>query len=230
MPTAIKLRSAGAVKPGLIKVIDAFSRETSCDVDVNFATAPALLKEIRSGALVDIVIAPAAVLDELGKLGKVSQLPRATLGRIGVGIMVRDDGPLPKIATVDELKESLLDAESIVYNQASTGTYLEALFERLGIANLLIEKTTRYPDFAAVLDHVSKGNGREFGFGATTVIIENANKGVKFAGPLPAEIQNYTEYAAALTTNRTAEVPAQQFMDYIANAISRSLLTSAGID
>ena len=43
------------------------------------------------------------------------------VGRIGVGVMVREGAPLPKIATVDELRQSLLEADSVVYNHASTG-------------------------------------------------------------------------------------------------------------
>jgi hypothetical protein len=79
---------------------------------------------------------------------------------------------------------NLLSPESIVYNQASTGIYLESLFERLGISAQLKAKTTRYADFAAVRDHVAKGTVNEIGLGATTVIIESASKGLKFVGPL----------------------------------------------
>ena len=119
--------------------------------------------------------------------------------------------------------------ESVVYNQASTGTYLETLFESLGIAAQSETRSTRYPDFAAVLDHVSKGKGREIGLGATTVIIENENRGVRFAGPLPAEIQNYTSYVAALIAESEAKEVAQQFMRYLASPTAKSLLTAAGI-
>lgn len=85
----------------------------------------------------------------------------------------------------------------MVYNQASTGIYLEKLFDRLGIGEQVKAKTTRYPDAAAVLGHISKGKTNEIGLGATTVIFEAESKGLKFVGPLPAEIQNYTTYAAA---------------------------------
>lgn len=231
MPTEIKILSAGAVKPGLTKVIDAFQRETAHEVKVKFATAPAILSEIHSGETVDVVIAPPAVLDELVKSTKVAAGARVTLGRIGVGVMVRDGATLPKISSVDEFKQTLLGAESIIYNQASTGTYLETLFDRLGIGAEIKPKSVRYPDFAAVLDHVSKGSGREIGLGATTVIIENANKGVKFAGPLPAEIQNYTEYAATLMlmADSAARATAQQFISYLASPKSKSLFAAAGI-
>jgi molybdate transport system substrate-binding protein len=230
MPTEIKILSAGAVKPGLTKVIDAFQRETGHEVKVKFATAPAILSELNGGETVDVVIAPPAVLDELVKSAKAAAGARVTLGRIGVGVMVRDGATPPRIATVDEFKEALGSADSVVYNQASTGTYLEALFDRLGIAAQLAAKSTRYPDFAAVLHHVRRGKSGEVGLGATTVIIENAGKGVKFAGPLPAEIQNYTEYGATLMANGTAKTAALQLFSYLASPTSKSLFAAAGIE
>jgi len=142
---------------------------------------------------------------------------------------VRQDASLPRIADVNAFRDSLLSAESIVYNQASTGIYLETLFDRLGIEAEVRAKSTRYPDFAAVLDHLSKGKDREIGLGATTVIIENEKVGVKFAGPLPEEIQNYTAYAAAVTGGSEARELAQQFIRYLSSPAARSLLSGAGI-
>jgi len=146
--TTIKLLSAGAVQPGLVRVIEAFRGETGNDVNVVFATAPAIRKRLGEGDAADVVIAPTDLLDELVKAGNAQAAERVIVGRIGVGVMVRGGAPLPKIATVDEFKQSLLNAESIVHNQASTGIYLQSLFERLGIAEQLAAKTTRYPDFA----------------------------------------------------------------------------------
>jgi molybdate transport system substrate-binding protein len=154
---------------------------------------------------------------------------RVTVGRIGVGVMVREGASLPNIATVDELRQSLLEADSVVYNHASTGIYLETLFARLGIAAQLKAKTTRYPDAAAVLAHVSKGKNKEIGFGATTVIIEARSKGLVFVGPLPAEIQNYTTYAAMMTADVAASDAAREFLGYLATDVAKAILAEAGI-
>ena len=229
MPNELKILSAGAVKPGLTKVIDAFQRDSGNRVQVSFATAPAIVKQIGESAKVDVLIAPPGVLEQLVKSGKYAARKAVTLGRIGIGVLVRNGQPLPQIATTNDFKESLLSAQSVIYNQASTGTYLEMLFESLGISTAIREKSTRYPDFAAVLDHVSKSEGRAVGLGATTVIIENENRGVRFAGPLPAEIQNYTTYAAALIAESEAKEVAQQFMRYLASPTAKVLLTAAGI-
>jgi len=220
----IKLLSAGAVEPGLVKVIEAFRRETGNDVNVVFATAPAIRKRLGEGDAGDVVIAPTDLLDELVKAGNAQAAERVIVGRIGVGVMVRGGAPLPKIATVDEFKQSLLNAESIVHNQASTGIYLQGLFERLGIAEQLAAKTTRYPDFAPVLDHISKGKGAEIGLGATTVIIE------AFVGPLPSEIQNYTTYGAAVVTASAARHAAQALVRYLISSGAKAIFSAAGVE
>ncbi len=227
MPGPINILSAGAVSPGLVRVIDAFRRDSGHDVAITFATAPELRKRLASRESAHIVIAPPEVLNELTNSGGAAAR-RVMVGRIGVGVMVRDGASLPRIATVEELKQSLLNSESIVFNQASTGLYIDSLFKRLGIATQTEAKIARCADFAAVRNRISEGKGREIGFGATTVIVENAGKGVTFAGPLPAEIQNYTAYAAALTSS--AGNHAAAFMDYLAMPAAKSILKSVGID
>lgn len=225
----ITVLSAGAVQPGMVNVTHAFRRDTGCDVKVTFATAPVILKRIGVAETPNVVIAPPAILDEWVKAGKVAQSDRVTVGRIGVGVMVRDTASRPKIATVDEFKQSLLSAESVVYNQASTGIYLERLFERLGIVEQLKAKTTRYPDAAAVLEHIRKGKGNEIGLGATTVIIEGERKGLKFVGPLPPEIQNYTTYAATITETSLSDA-AREFVRYLTGPAAQKAFAAAGIE
>ena len=86
----------------------------------------------------------------------------------------------------------MLGANSIVYNTASSGLYLEKLFEGIGIAEQIKAKTTRYPTGEAVMDHIIKGKGNELGFRAITEIKLFERKGLKLVGPLPPDIQNYT--------------------------------------
>jgi molybdate transport system substrate-binding protein len=230
MAVEIKVLSAGAVKPALMKLLEAFRRETGHDVKATFATAPEIRKRLDGGETPDVVIAPPPVLDDLVKTGKARSADRVTLGRIGIGVMVRTGAPLPKISTVEEFKQSLLDTESVVYNQASTGIYLEALFDRLKVNEQLKSKTTRYPDAAPVLDKISKGKVNEIGLAATTVIIENESKGLKFVGPLPAEIQNYTPYAATVVAASGAADAALALVHYLTTSQAKAVLTAAGIE
>jgi molybdate transport system substrate-binding protein len=230
MATEIKVLSAGAVKPGLTRVIDRFRREIRNDVGVVFATAPEIRKRLAAGEAADVVIAPPAVLDDLVTSAEAQATDRVLLGRIGIGVMVRDGTTLPKIDTVNEFKLSLLDADAVVYNQASTGIYLAKLFEGLGVSEQLKSRSTVYPDFAQVLQHLSKGSGKEIGFGATTVIIESESKGIKFVGPLPAEIQNYTTYIATVVPGSTATDRTKQLIRYFSTDGAKNLFRAAGIE
>jgi molybdate transport system substrate-binding protein len=229
MPPEINVLSAGAVGPGLKKVTELFQQDTRETVKLTFATAPTIVERLGADSQFDIVIAPPIVLDEAARQGKISPERRVLLGRIGAGVMVRAQTPQPPIATVEQLKKSLLDARSLVFNRASTGTYLENLFQRLGIGAELERKSIRYPDFAAVLDHMSRGANGEIGFGATTVIVENTQRGVAFVGPLPAEVQNYTAYEAVVVQYGAAGPAARQFIEYLESPLARSALAHAGI-
>lgn len=227
MARNVKVLSAGAVQLGLSRLAEAFRLDGAGSVEIEFATAPAITKRIAAGHSTDVIVAPPELVKTLTNTRPLSNRP-VLLGRIGVGVMVRAGAPIPGIANIAEFTRSLQIADRIIYNQASTGIYLDRLFQRIGIAAALEAKTTRYPDFAAVCNHVANGHGNEIGFGATTVIAESAGKGVTFVGPLPAEIQNYTSYAAALTAN--SGVGAAAFVDFLTTPAAKSILRSAGID
>jgi hypothetical protein len=55
------------------------------------------------------------------------------------------------------------------------------------------------------MEHVRNGKGRDFAFGAITEILLYKDKGLRFVGPLPADVQNYTPYVAALTPQGNAQ-------------------------
>jgi molybdate transport system substrate-binding protein len=128
------------------------------------------------------------------------------------------------------LKAALLAADTLVYNTASTGLYLERLFERLGVADQLKAKTTRHANGEAVMLHVIGGSGRQIGFGAMTEIKLFEAKGLKLVGPLPADVQNFTSYAAALATNAPQREAARAFIAALATPEAKQALSGAGIE
>ena len=166
----VKVLSAGAVEPGLLPAAEQFERASGNKIKVQFNTTPQLTKRMAEGEIADIVIAPPAALDEQAKNGRISMQGRLMLGRVGAGIVVRASAPNPDVATVEALKQAMLSADSIVYNTASSGLYLEKLFERIGIGEQIKAKTTRYPNGEDVMEHIIKGKGNELGFGAISEI------------------------------------------------------------
>lgn len=252
----IRVLSAGAVEPGLRAFAHLVKAETGHDLAIQFNTAPRIAERLAAGETFDILISPPAVIEQAGKNGKVVVESRVPVGRVGAGIVMRSDAPAPNIATVDALKQALLQADSVVYNTASTGLYLDRLFEKMGILDQLKPKTTRYPDGAAVMEHMRKGDdapdalrasptggtpgsgrpvaglatGNAIGFGAITEIRLYESKGLRLVGPLPAEVQNYTSYDAALMTAASAAGPAKAALALLAAPAGKAAFASAGVE
>jgi molybdate transport system substrate-binding protein len=178
----------------------------------------------------DILIAPRATIEQAIKEGKVVSDSRMLLGRVGVGVVVSSGVASPNIATVDELLQALLAAESVVYNTASTGIYVDKLVENVGIADLLKSKTTRYANGADVMEHVIKGKRNEIGFGAITEIRLYESKGVRLVGPLPTEVQNYTIYEAALMAGTTSADAARAVFRYLATPAAKVVFATGGVE
>jgi molybdate transport system substrate-binding protein len=123
----------------------------------------------------------------------------------------------------------LLDAESVVYNRASSGVYIESMLKKLGVYEHIEAKLTRYDDGTAVMHHLMQGKGKEFGFGGITDILMYRDKGLQLVGPLPEEIQNYTSYTAALITAAANPDAAKAFLRYLASPAGKALFAANGI-
>ncbi len=226
----IKVLSAGAVEPGLARAAEAYRHATGNTVSIQFNTAPALVKKLAEGAVADILIAPPGLLDAQAKDGKVVADGHVLLGRVGAGILVRAGAPLPDVSTVEALKRALLAADTVVYNTASSGIYIEKMLDRIGIGGEVKAKTKRYPNGEAVMMHIINGKGNEIGFGAITEIKLFEPKGAKLVGPLPAEVQNTTTYGAAMFANASAKDAAKAFIAYLASPDAKKIFTDAGIE
>jgi molybdate transport system substrate-binding protein len=227
----IRVLAAGALEPGLLKVADQFRRETSNRVRIQFfAAGPQLERRLSVGEPADVLVSSPGLMNDQLRRGKIDPEAHSFIGRVGIGVTVRAGAPDPDIATLDRFKQSLLGADSVVYNHASTGLYLEKLFDLLGIADQLRMKTTRYLGSAQVLQHVIGGKGIEIGFAAITEIRQFESKGLKLVGPLPEQVQSSTPYSAAVMTDAPEVEVARDFVRYIGTPAAKTVFSAAGID
>jgi len=225
----ITVLSGGAVEPGLKAAAAAFEKETGHAAKITFNTTPAMRKRVGAGDTFDVVIAPPAAIKDFAAAGKVEQ-GGVNVGRVGSGIAVRPGAPVPDVSSAEAIKRAVLEAESIVFNRASTGIYIENMLKKMGVYEQIEARTVRYPDAFAVMDHVLKGKGREIGFGPITEILLFRDKGLLLVGPLPAEIQNYTSYVAAPMSAGTNMEIAQAFVRFLGGPTGKPLFVAAGIE
>ena len=226
----IKVLSAGAVEPGLHAFAEQVKRDLGHDLRILFNTTPQITKRLAADEIYDIVILPPAVIEQAIKDSKAVADSRALIGRVGAGIVVRAGAAAPNVGTVDALKQALLGADSVVYNTASSGLYLDKLFAKMGVLEQIKPKTTRYADAGSVMEHVVKGKGNEIGFGPITEIKPYEAKGLKLVGPLPAEVQNYTSYEAAVMTRAPSADAARAVLRQLATPAGKAAFVAAGIE
>lgn len=225
----IRVLSGGAIEPGLKAAAAAFSRDTGHQVAITFNTTPQMRKRVAAGDVFDVVIAPPAAVEEFGKAGKIEG-ERVNVGRVGLGVTVRPGAPVPDISSADAIRRTVLEAESIVFNRASTGLYFENLLRKWGIYDQIENKAARYTTGAEVMHHVLKGKGREVGFGPITEILLERDKGLVLVGPLPADIQNYTSYLAVPMSGASSKETAQALVRFLGGPVGKPLFVAAGIE
>jgi molybdate transport system substrate-binding protein len=225
----LKVLSAGAVQPGLIAAAKIFFDRTGDQATVAYDPATVLGKRVAGGEIADIIVSSPAVIADLTKAGRVSPEGQIRLGRVGVGVVVREGAPAPDMASTPALKKALLDADAVVYNTASSGAYVEDMLKKIGVFDEIQGKLVRLFDGNAVMRRLVEGKGKEFGFGGITDIVLNHDKGVRLVGALPAEIQNYTSYTAAVIAVAPNANGARAFMAYLASTDGRALFAANGI-
>lgn len=235
---ALELRvlSAGAVEPGMRPALAAFERTSGHTVRLSFAAAPELRAALRNAPLAEVIVVPEAALAEPA-LAPVPADASAPVGRVGVGVAVRALADTPDITSAEALKTALASADSVVFNRASTGSYIETMLKALGVAEATGAKATRVADGASVMRRLLSGTGRrELGFAAMTEIVLFADQGIRLVGPLPTALQNYTAYVAVPWADTAAPGDAARreavaaLMRHLQGSEARALFAGAGIE
>jgi molybdate transport system substrate-binding protein len=225
-PDDLAVLSAGAVEPGLRAALARYDKK----VAVTFNTAPQIRERIeKKGERFDVLIVPPAVMDAFAEAGRVEP-GRAMLGRVGQGIAVRPGAPVPDVSTVDAMQRALLDAESVVFNRATGGQYIESMLRKIGVYGEIEKKTTRYASAAQVMDHLLKGKGRELGFAPMTEIMLYKDKGLRFVGPLPAEVQHYNAYVASPMRGAANPQAAAALVRFLGTSDAKAALVAGGVE
>jgi molybdate transport system substrate-binding protein len=226
----IKVLTAGAFKQVLLALLPDFERTSGHKVTVENDTVGALTKRIEGGEVFDLAVLTPKAVDDLAKEGKFAAGSRANLARVGVGVVVKDGTPKPDISSVAAFKQALLAAKSVAYIDpaagGSSGIYVAGLLDKLGVAADVKPKAKLIPG-GAVAEHVAKGEA-ELGIHQISEILPV--KGVTLVGPLPAEIQNYTVYAAGIGAHAKESDPAKALLKTLTSPAAAEVLKSKGME
>lgn len=188
----IKVMTSAAFKEAYLELVPEFERATGHKVVTLWVPSVQMMRRLKGGETVDLVILSAASLDELIQAGIISN--RIDLAQSGVGVAVKAGAPRPDISSGEALKRAVLAARSIVYSTGPSGIYLAGLFQRMGIADQIksrIKQSQGEPAGAVV----ARGEA-EIGFQQMSELLPVP--GIDLVGPLPADVQQITVFSAGL--------------------------------
>lgn len=226
----VKILTAGAMKAVVLELVPQFEKETGHKAVVDNDTAGGLARRIQGGETFDLAVITPGVLNDLAGKGKVVGDTRANVARVGVGVVVKEGAPAPDVSNVHAFKKALLTAKTVAYidpaSGGSSGIYLTGLFDKLGIA-ADIKSKAKLKQGGYVADLIASGEA-EIGLHQISEILPV--KGVKLVGPLPAEIQNYTTYAAAVSADAKQPDAARALIKLLTGPPADSVLKARGME
>jgi molybdate transport system substrate-binding protein len=193
-------------------MIEDYSRQTG--IKFNFTTGPTgLLRDtIAAGKPADLIIASAPLMGELENTGKMTPGSRVDIGRLGLGVVVRDGAPVPNIATPEAVKQALIDAKSIAYTDPKLGgtsvLHLMKFAETMGIKDEVVRKGVPATGGNDAVEKVAEGKADI----AVVLMSEVHAKAARLVGPLPEAIQLWTVYSAAIPINSAEPAAARAFV------------------
>ncbi|WP_339464556.1 substrate-binding domain-containing protein [Pseudomonas sp. EA_65y_Pfl2_P74] len=187
----------------------------------------AIPNRLARGEQADVVIMVGYALDDLIKQGKVDPASRVELADSRIGLAVRQGAPKPDISSVEGLKKTLLDAQSVAYSDSASGVYIEQqLFKKLGIEDQLKPKAkmiTKIP----VGSVVATGD-YQLGFQQVSELLPVP--GVSFVARIPESVQSVTRFAAGIPVGAQHPQEAKALLAYLAAPAAQTDVQATGMD
>ena len=227
----LKVLVGGAMSEPVAEVGEAYARSSGSRFVYVRDTTGALQKRLASGEPADVIVLATPGMDALQKASRIVAGSRVDLARALIGVAVRAGAPSPDLSTVDTFKAALLKARSVSCVSpaagGTSGTYIDGLLRRLGIADALKSKIVYRTQGSEVADAVAAGEA-ELGITFTSELAPN--KGVRVTGTLPKEIQLPTIYAGAVVATSTQADAARAFLRRMASSEGQAAVKKGGLE
>jgi molybdate transport system substrate-binding protein len=221
----VRLLAVGGVKGALDRIIADYAKETGNEVKLTVGSPPVVAQKLVSEPF-DVVVQSAPAMDDAGKAGALKTDTRVPVARGGIGMAVRQGATVPDVSTPEAFKKTLMAAGSIVVTDPAmpnaSGALTQRILNEAGVMDAIKPKV-KVIGLDPGQEAISKGE-MELGF----FNISEVRPYVKYVGPVPAPLQKYTSYEAAVTAK--AAEPAAAFVKMLASAGSAQRWKEAGLE
>lgn len=223
----VRVLTAGAFKGVLLGLQPGFETASGHRLLIQNDTAGGVQAKVKAGVPADVVMLTPAGLEALGGLVRDGSV--RNLAKVGIAVAVRAGSPKPDITTADGIRAAAVNARAPAWIDpaagGSSGIYMSRLWERWGIASLLLPKAVLV-NGGLVADKLLDGTA-DLAFQQESEL--TGVPGVEVVGPLPAAIQSYTTYAGAVPASSAQPDAAAALLSYLAGPQAAPVLAAKGM-
>jgi len=227
----IKILSVGALRSSLTPLLSEFEKSSGHKVTMESGAAGAMMGRIQKGEVVDVAIVTPQQIEALVADHKIVPGTQVKIAKVGMGVAASKSAANPDVSSMDAFKRTLLAAKSIGHTDpsggASSAIYAAKLLASLDIAAELKPKIKVYANNDKLFEALGKGEV-ELGFGQTTEIA--ATPQVRFVGPLPAPVQNYSVFAAGVVASAKEPEAAKAFVSFLTSPAIKAAMKAKGVE
>ncbi len=220
----IKVMLSLAFKEAYDALVPQFERATGHKVSTSLVSSTQVMDRLKSGEAVDLVIFSGKAIDEMVAAGIVAD--RNNIAKSGVAAAVKAGAPKPDISSGEALKRAVLSAKSIAYSAGPSGVYLISLFERMGISGQIKAKVKQVQGEPAGAV-VARGEA-ELGFQQMSELLPVP--GIDIIGPLSADVQNITVFAAGVHRKSQAAEAARALVKFFQAPAAAPVIRAKGME
>lgn len=212
----ITLLSPNPIESTMDKLVAGFEAKTGTKVKITYGSGLGTRKQVASGQALDVSILFAPFQDALAT-GNIDPKSATVVARLRLGIAVKKGAPKPDISTVAAVKQTLLNAKSIVAidpTKGSAGAVTVATLDHLGLSDQLKSKITWVAGAKGVQEAVAKGEA-ELALGPYTS--EMDDPGIDIVGALSPEASMPVDITGFLSTSVKDPKTAKALLAYLSS-------------
>jgi molybdate transport system substrate-binding protein len=217
---------SAAFKAAYLELVPQFERATGHKVTALWVPTVEMMRRLKGGEAVDVVILSTPPMAELTEAGIIARGSSVNLATCGVGVAVKAGAPKPDLSSGEALKRAVLAAKSIVYSHGPSGIYLERLFERMGIGDEIRHKVKRVQGQPSG-EVVAQGEA-ELGFQQVCELLPVP--GIDFVGPLPPDVQEITTFTAGVHAKSKQPEAAKALLEFFTSPEAAPVIKSKGME
>ncbi len=230
MADDVRVLATGVFATSLRDLHAAFAASGGTGFQATIGNAGQVHAKLMAGAPADVVMTSSSGVDALVREGTLDAGSRVEIGRMRLGLAVRDGAPMPDATTRDRVRALFLAAPAVAYvdprGGATAGAFAERVFDLLGIADAVHGKSVLCDDGAEVVAALTSGRAT---LGMTQASEILGAPGVAFAGFLPEPLNSVSTYAAAAVL-RAQPSAAATFLRFMTSPPAVERLRRAGWD